>query len=456
MLVAAATLICLQVAGFHHVRLDDAYVTFRYGQNLALGRGLVFNPGDHLLGTTSPGAALLSAIVYRLVGHDGTPTIMSALGCIGWGAQAALTFVLVRRSAGRLTAAAAALAIGAGLAYPYAFVALETNIVVALLLAAFVLTMREAWLAAGAVVGAAIVFRPDAAIAAAAILSYAAWRLRRGVLRPAAAMLAVTGPWVAFATYYYGSPLPHTLSAKAHRATFTEYLAHLGRLPVYVPDAPTAALVVAWPFAIYGGWVLIARDRRWAVVLSAGVSHALAYLVLRPQTGFSWHLCPAAVFFAIAAVVGAVEATLRVSRPLALAVAVLAIVAPAHQAITFSLHHAERFWYGRRDAVYRDVAAYLRARAAPGDVFDAEEVGTIAYYSDLAATDHPGLVTRDPAAAHQCARSPSCPQPRWLVMNNVDLESHAAFCRNCGVVTAGTGRSTIFLADRATRHGATP
>jgi len=34
--------------------IDDAYITFRYARNLADGLGFVYNPGQQVLGTTTP------------------------------------------------------------------------------------------------------------------------------------------------------------------------------------------------------------------------------------------------------------------------------------------------------------------------------------------------------------------------------------------------------------------
>ena len=34
--------------------IDDAYITFRYARNLLAGNGLVYNPGEWVLGTTTP------------------------------------------------------------------------------------------------------------------------------------------------------------------------------------------------------------------------------------------------------------------------------------------------------------------------------------------------------------------------------------------------------------------
>ncbi len=93
------------------------------------------------------------------------------------------------------------------------------------------------------------------------------------------------------------------------------------------------------------------------------------------------------------------------------------------------------YWYGARDAMHREVAAYLRSRARPGDVADAEEVGTVAYYSDVAMIDHAGLVTPFALAApargrgadgdaEHCRALSSLPRLRFVVMNRFEVDAH--------------------------------
>ncbi|MBC7811790.1 MAG: hypothetical protein H7175_11615, partial [Burkholderiales bacterium] len=62
-----------------HIRLgvsyleDDAYITYRYAANLARGEGLVYNPGQHVLGTTTPGYAALLGAAGVMFGADTIP-----------------------------------------------------------------------------------------------------------------------------------------------------------------------------------------------------------------------------------------------------------------------------------------------------------------------------------------------------------------------------------------------
>jgi len=53
--------------------IDDAYITFRYAQNLLAGNGLVYNPGEAVLGTTTPIYALLMAGLGLFTGGSQAP-----------------------------------------------------------------------------------------------------------------------------------------------------------------------------------------------------------------------------------------------------------------------------------------------------------------------------------------------------------------------------------------------
>src|ERR1700738_1680717 len=50
--------------------IDDAFISFRYAENLARGAGLVYNPGERVEGYTNFLWVLIIAAVYRLGGES--------------------------------------------------------------------------------------------------------------------------------------------------------------------------------------------------------------------------------------------------------------------------------------------------------------------------------------------------------------------------------------------------
>src|SRR5437016_3946604 len=69
--------------------IDDAYITFRYARNLAGGFGLVYNPGEWVLGTTTPLWAVILGGGYRL-GLTDLPWLATVLSGVCDAATAAL------------------------------------------------------------------------------------------------------------------------------------------------------------------------------------------------------------------------------------------------------------------------------------------------------------------------------------------------------------------------------
>jgi hypothetical protein len=257
--------------------------------------------------------------------------------------------------------------------------------------------------------------------------------------------------WSAFATLYYGSPVPRTFGAKAFHDPFETYAAHLAQqLPAmalpFTP--PVAAAALAWLAAALGARVAFAR-RAWGIsaVLGWGALHALSYLVLRPGTGFLWHLYPSALAFVVALLVAIGRGLSRLPRPAALPVSGAVLACASSGAVKFAGTHAHVFWYGSRDAVYREAAAWLRANARAGDVTEAEEVGTMAYWSDLPFYDHAGLI--GPPFDHGRITLGKVPEVRFSVMTQpAEVEAHLFFFRRTPPMKElGYDRWHVWIAD---------
>jgi arabinofuranosyltransferase len=396
---------CVLVASFQSVRSDDAFITYRYGQNLADGAGLVFNPGERLLGSTSPGQMLLSAAVFALAGPERTPSVMSAIGCLAWSAEAIALFLLIAPALGRGAAAAIAAAVLLGATGAAAWVPLETHLTAAATLFAFASAARKRWHAALACAALASWLRPDALVAALLLVGLCAWERRGRALGPVLTFVALFAPWLVFASLYYGSPLPQSAVAKFQRASFGEYLVHELAYPsrVLMPELPAAAqIALTMALAGLGLYVLWRRAPRLLLLAAFGCSHAAAYLVLRPFMVHEWHLYPWTLvlcvlcFAGLAAapgLVGAQAGRVRLGWVCGLLLAGL-LAQAGLRSIQAAATLADGYWSGDRHAAYREVADYLGRHAREPVRFASVEVGTIAFYSGLPAFDLGGLVTR--------------------------------------------------------------
>jgi hypothetical protein len=208
---------------------DDAFISFRYAQNLVAGHGLVFNPGERVEGYTNLLYVLLMAPAAWLASPDRLLTIAIALNLIFAAAAVLQLFAFTQERQGGPQAGMAALALAL---CPSLWVAvasgLETPLVLALQVAIWVTVERAAEdregkrhlvvLAVLAVLSCLV--RADGFIAPALASVYLALRglAVRGRLRGALLVGGVTvATFAALAAWrlsYYGFPLPNTYYAK--------------------------------------------------------------------------------------------------------------------------------------------------------------------------------------------------------------------------------------------------
>jgi hypothetical protein len=227
--------------------IDDAFITFRYARNILAGNGLVFNPGEHVLGTTTPFYAFLLTVLGLFTGGVSAPFPLIAL-LINALADS-LTCLLLLHLGKRLGSTRAGL--GAALVWSiapfsvtFAIGGLETSLYV-LLLTAAVAAHLEKRHALTALLGAlALLTRPDALILLAPLALDRVIQLVGPIRVPAlglSAFHALSIParqrpderspkafwreiatfslpilvWASVSTAYYGSPIPNSIAAKS-------------------------------------------------------------------------------------------------------------------------------------------------------------------------------------------------------------------------------------------------
>jgi len=398
--------LCLWVAsGFWAVSYDDGYITYRYARNLAEGRGLVFNDGERILGTSAPGyAATLGALAA--LGQPLGADVEDVGSVLFFASLLGLSLLLARRGA---------------LAVPFLFGALalvgrfdlelsgcETLPALVLLVAAFRLAWdRERPVAAGLLGGLAVAFRFDSGIALAA-LGVALWlRERRFPVRFALAGGAPIVVTIAGLTAYYGSFLPTTLEGKRSELALAaagygaSEWAWLER--VYGTGGGVALLALA-AVGVAALWRRAGAEEHGRLALAALgawlVAHELFYRAVGVPFSpwYQVHLFHALLVAAavgiwrlagLGAALGSFARSAGALRGLLAAILALPLAAPS---VAYALEH-RGLPPDPRIRIYRDVArAADRCLGAPGGAIAAVEIGALGYYTDRPVLDLVGLV----------------------------------------------------------------
>jgi len=399
--------------------IDDAYITLRYARSLAEGSGFVFNSGERVLGTTTPLFALLLAVLHWASGVELTwlALVVSLAGHVG----IACMLALIGRAGGaaREGALSGMLYLLAPLALKPAFGCMETSLFVLACLLVLTPTERPGGAGRIAAAVAATLLRPEGVVVAAVHVLRCGLESRRSAVRAGLVLAAALAPWVIFATWYFGSPMPQSVVAKwgdaAHLPRWLAaenfwYLlisipiaAPMARLPIantltWIASPVVRSLVVRGAGTLVagvvavGGVTLTRRNRRVVWLWLFAVAYVAAYCIANPHM-FPWYLVPPLPLLLLAFVVGGSVCVQTVfgaqARPVRLGLAGCLIVGA-----TWQCARLLRAYPTPREAAYRAAVARLGPAAQePTTRIGAVEIGTIGYYSRARIVDHLGLVT---------------------------------------------------------------
>ena len=238
----------LAAAAFAPFPRDDALITYQYATHIAAGHGFIYQLGDApLLGTSAPLWALILALGARL--HLAPATLAPLLGIAAHAACVPLAARLARRLGGSAPIAAAFTALFPPLV-AIAASGMEAPVATALLLWAALATLDRRPRAATLAAAALPLLRLD--LVPLLLLLGLAWRLRHGrwPLRPALAAFALQLPWWLYASYTFGSPIPHTVAAKLAFYSGAWPVGHI--LPEWFLGDPARAVLTL--LAAAGAW----------------------------------------------------------------------------------------------------------------------------------------------------------------------------------------------------------
>jgi hypothetical protein len=422
---AAVALLARLLTGPHAI--DDAYITFRYARNLAEGLGLVYNPGEWVLGTTAPLWAILLGGGYKL-GFTDLPWLATTFSALFDAASAALLVQFGLRMGWRpLGAALVGLTWALNpMSIAFATGGMETSLFVLFSLVVLGLAARGACLPlVAALAGVAVLVRPEGALLAAVVVGWT-WLSRRGQTL-FAALAAATPMAIAGVTIFlrYGSPLPNSVAAKqvAYQPTWpfentvalllqaglpgwSTYL--LGQLPVVLGLA-IAALGLATLVELIRRAVpwLQQQSVPWLPFAGFAALYVAFYVVvgLRGVRLFPWYLVPIEPFYLLGAAAGL--ARIGALRSSWLAVVLVLWQLPAVDWRQPLLPAGQDM---SREQLMLDVGYRLAASLPATAVIAAPEIGALGYASNLRILDTVGLVS--PAAL------PYYPLPREQVLTD--------------------------------------
>lgn len=463
LLAVVAAVGCVLFAAFTRHAWEDYYITFRASLNLATGHGLVFQPGERVHTFTSPLGTLLPALFALGGGEDVATRALWLFRLVSAAALGGAIALAARRMEQGKVTAFALVAAGLMWAFDPKSIDFAINGMESALLIFFVTLTWRAFADGARVLPCAIGFaglqwtRPDGCVFFGALAlawwwlgdaERGAWRARFTLLARAVALgAAFYLPWVIFAWWYYGSPVPHTIQAKVSNTGPAELAAALLLYPWRLLFGDVALHEVFMPaYFFFGGWPAALR---WLARLFA-LGGALAWLWPRVQTpgrlasaafflgGFYVEYIPRSPWyypgweaFGFVAWAYLLDAGLRVpGRAAAAATRITAAVFVATQAALLACVAVQmRAQQATIEDGHRaEIGRWLKANASVGDRVYLEPLGYIGFFSGLKMLDYPGLASPEVVAARRSGRQPhagiiAALRPEWIVLRPDQIES---------------------------------
>ena len=312
---------------------EDYYITFRSSKNLASGNGLVYNVGDRLHTFTSPVGVLIPAVCSFVTGNSSDTAalwLFRGICAAAFGGAITLLVALTRKLAWPAVASGllAVMLLTDAKSLDFTINGMETAFMLLFLayaLWAHLSPSPKQWQHLGTAWAGLMWTRPDSFIYIG-LIAAGCWlfnqpdrtggdRRQQLLLFVKAGLLttALYGPWLLWAGWYYGTPIPHTIVAKAamteEGVAIHEFLHGIWQLPYLIWTSTTAAegsfLPAYYMFPTWPSWMLpfgrmlgtiatilwlIPRLRLEARAASFAYFVSISYLSFVPYFPFPWYL----------------------------------------------------------------------------------------------------------------------------------------------------------------------
>lgn len=397
-----AILVRLIVAGSTHFTSEDYLITLRYAQNLAHGHGLVYNPGERVLGTTTPLYTLFLAFWERI----GLPATLAgkAINILADGGLCVLAYRFLCGIGEERAGIVAAFWIAVcPLQIQWSISGMETSLVTCCVMWTWTAFQERRSIEAYVAAALLVLLRWDGILLFAVLTAAFCGRERRFPVREVLLFTLILLPWLLTAVWYYGNPIPVTAMAKStvygwranHAATWL--LRTLPGLPklaqrfLFNPGYGLLSLLAS--FGALRAW-----QRRHTALLPPLLWVGLywtAFLVSRVLL-FPWYLIPPLPIYEAFMAMGLVSvvewAQLRSLRlpPLPVTAGLMAMLTIGCAVGAGVMARGEQ---GVEERVRIPLALWIKAHSGAGDYVMLEPIGYIGFYSERPVLDVVGLVT---------------------------------------------------------------
>jgi hypothetical protein len=398
---AVVFLIALLQAGFIIIRFsgwgyDDAFITFRYAENLYQGVGFVYNPGEKILSTTTPFFTFLLVLLRHL--SPNLPQLAFLVGTISLPIGGLFLWDLAYQQKHPITAWFSLLI------YPIFPLLLSTlssemSLFLALCLVALAFYARSRFTIAAVCLAFATLTRPEGGLVVILlIMHYALIHRKPPPWRAILTFVLLCAPWIIFSTLYFGSPIPATLAAKQIQGTMVISQGFAPGLFTILNQS----YISRWQYWFMGFLSVIgilsmfqSHNQKGWFLPAWGLCHFIA-LTLLGVTSYFWYYAPIIPGIITLSGLGLESLLSVLQKQVTLRLRTMRVVGLATVFIlglTIGKHAIEKSQFpDQRIQIYRAVGEWIQTHTAKETSVGTLEVGIIGYYAQRRMIDFAGII----------------------------------------------------------------
>lgn len=382
---------------FHYLTgfiADDAFITFRYAENIASGLGFVYNEGQRVLGTTTPLFALLLSALALIKIPPPSAALLISLISSGLTACMLFRFAISLRFTTWSIVPVVVYAL-----WPRSLPAdtggMETALFTLLITAGFYFQHKKLDYYAMGMATLATVTRPEGTLLLLLLVLVNWWQRKDQWLSYIIIPLVIIGPWLVFEWYYFGAIIPNSAAGKL--ALYSRFgTMSLIDTVIFLMGWHTIGGWLITIAAVFGGiWLNRKQNFGWLEII-----WMLSMLVFFAASGarmFFWYIVPiypVLILFATAMLPWLAEklsispARLPQVRNVVVVLGGLLLIAGCYKPMAYYKDFQQAM-----DQMHRSIGLYLAQQGHRDDLVAAEDVGYMGYYSEMRILDRDGLVS---------------------------------------------------------------
>lgn len=381
---------------------DDAFITFRYAQNILNGNGFVYNIGERVLGTTTP----LFTILLSITGLSGfeIPDLSIALCSIFLVLSGIILYFLTSNDSNRLIGLASGLFI---LLNPWILQSFGNEMILHVFLHLGIIQffLNKKFSLAWFFAALAVLNRGDGVIICGILFIFSIIKSKKIPWKGLTVLTLTLTPWILFSIIYFGSPLPSTLEAKiaqGNSGLFADFITYLKNY-ITIPQQNYPILYVFYFFSIIGLIALVKSHSGWKMLFIWTFSYITGYKLLGVSFALRYFIPLTAAIFIFAAkgidyvstfiairIQKFINNKFEITKIVHLSIFIL-ILLFSELYVTYNTNKKQDF--SSRGKIYTSVGTWLKENTEKESKIGLIEIGFIGYHSERYVIDFCGLVT---------------------------------------------------------------